>query len=621
MMELNTQRMEDFQGRYKYFVAFAGLAFFLILISLWYLQVIKGSEYRRMSGNNCIRIRENPANRGMILDHKGRILAHNRPSFEVYLVPEDLKVNPEVLAKVGEILNMDQNEIKERLQTQKKRTPFKPVKIKSDIDWNELALLECNRVHLPGLLVDVRPRRTYDYGQLASHLIGYLGEIDENELKQSKGASYRMGSLVGKYGVEYRWESDLKGVDGGRQIEVDALGREMRYLGSVEPFPGKNLILTIDFDVQKVAEQAFQPKNGALIAMDPKSGRILAMVSKPSFDPDLFARNISPEEWKSLIENPHHLLQNRGIQGQYPPGSVFKIITAIAGLESGVITPNTQMTCRGAYPYGNRDFRCWQKEGHGTINLHRAIVESCDIYFYQVGLKAGVDEIAHYANEFGLGRPTGITLPHEKPGIVPSTSWKKKRLGVPWYSGETLSLAVGQGYINTTPLQLLLLISAIANRGKLYLPQVVERVEDIHGNILRDYPPVEVGQANISEKTLHFIQEALMGAVNDPHGTGWACVLKNTKVAGKTGTAQVIKMAQDFKKGDMDRMPLKFRDHAWFVAYAPFEDPVISVAVLVEHGGYGGAAAAPIAKKVIEKYLSLETPSPVKIAGSSLESN
>jgi len=621
MMELNTQRMEDFQGRYKYFVAFAGLAFFLILISLWYFQVIKGSEYRRMSSNNCIRIREDPANRGMLLDHKGRILAHNRPSFEVYLVPEDLQVNPEVLVKVGEILNMDQNEIKERLQTLKKRTPFKPVKIKSDIEWNELALLECNRVHLPGLLVDVRPRRAYDYGQLASHLIGYLGEIDENELKQSKGASYRMGALVGKYGVEYRWESDLKGVDGGRQIEVDALGREIRHLRSVEPFPGKNLILTIDFDVQKAAEEAFQNKNGVLIAMDLKSGRILAMVSKPSFDPDLFARNISPEEWKSLTENPHHPLQNRGIQGQYPPGSVFKIITAIAGLETGVITPNTQLTCKGVYPYGNRDFRCYKEGGHGTINLHRAIVESCDIYFYQVGLKVGVDAIAHYANELGLGRLTGIALPHEKSGIVPSTAWKRKRLGAPWYSGETLSLAVGQGYVNTTPLQLLMLISAVANGGKRYLPQVVEKVEDIYGNTLKDYPPVEVAQADISEKTLHFIQEALMGAVNDPHGTGWACALKDFKVAGKTGTAQVIKMAQDFKKGDMDRMPLKFRDHAWFVAYAPFEDPVISVTVLVEHGGYGGAAAAPIAKKVIEKYLSLGTVSPVKMAGSSLESN
>jgi len=330
------------------------------------------------------------------------------------------------------------------------------------------------------------------------------------------------------------------------------------------------------------------------------------MVSKPSFEPDLFARNISPEEWKSLMEDPFHPLQNKGIQGQYPPGSVFKIITAIAGLESGIITPDTQFTCTGVYPYGNRDFRCYKEEGHGTLSLHRAIVESCDIYFYQLGLKVGVDRIAQYANEFGLGRRTGIPLPHEKAGNVPSTSWKKNRFGVPWYSGETLSLSVGQGYLNVTPIQLLVFISAIANGGKLYLPQVVERVENIYGNILKEYPPMETGKVNVSEKTLHIIQEALMGAVNEPHGTGWAAALKGTKVAGKTGTAQVVKMAKDFRKGDMDRMPLKFRDHAWFVAYAPFEDPQIAIVVLVEHGGFGGTAAAPIAQKVIEKYLSLE---------------
>ena len=620
-MELNTQRMEDFRGRYKYFVLFAAVAFFLLLLALWYLQVIKGSGYRWLSTNNCIRIRENPAARGMILDRKGRILAHNRPSFEVYVVPEDLKVNPEVLIEVGRMLNMDQEEIKGRLKTQKKRAPFRPVKIKSDIEWNELALLETNRVHLPGLFVDVRPRRAYRFGPFASHLIGYLGEVDEDELRQSGGTPYRMGATIGKYGVEYRWESDLRGVDGGRQIEVDAMGREIKPLRSVEPFPGNNLSLTIDFDVQKVAEEAFQNKTGALIAMDPRSGRILAMVSKPSFDPDHFAGTISPEEWRFLVESPHSPLQNKGLQGLYPPGSVFKIITAIAGLETGVITPSTQMTCHGAYPYGNRDFRCWREGGHGTLNLYRAIVESCDIYFYQVGLKVGVDAIARYAYEFGLGRLTGIALPHEKSGIVPSTSWKKKRLGVPWYSGETLSLAIGQGYISVTPLQLLMLISAIANGGKFHLPQVVERVEDVYGNTLKGYPPVEIAQADISEKTLRFIQEALLGAVNEPRGTGWACVLKDAKVAGKTGTAQVIRMPEDLKKKDFDRVPLKFRDHAWFVAYAPFENPTISVVVLVEHGGYGGTAAAPIAKKVIEKYLSLEAVSPAKIAGSSTASN
>ncbi len=613
MMELNTQRMEDFKGIYKYLVVFVGLAFFLIFIRLWSLQVIKGGELRRLSENNCIRLRENPADRGMLLDRKGRILAHNRPSFEVYLVPEDLKANPEVLIRVGEVLHMAEGEIEEKIRAQKRRAPFKPVKIKSDIDWNELALLESNRVHLPGLIVDVRPRRAYDYGDLGSHLIGYLGEVDENELKQSKEAPYRMGALIGKYGVEYRWENDLRGLDGGRQIEVDALGREIRPLGIVEPFPGNNLFLTIDLDLQKTAEEAYQEKNGALVAMDLKTGRLLAMVSKPSFEPDIFARNILPEEWKSLVENPHHPLQNKGIQGQYPAGSVFKIITAIAGLESGMITPDTPFICKGAFPYGNRDFRCWKEGGHGAISLHRAIVESCDIYFYQVGLKVGVDLIAHYANEFGLGKVTGISLPHEKPGTVPSSSWKKKRFGVPWYSGETLSFSVGQGYLNATPLQLLMLISGVASGGKLYLPQVVERVENIYGRKLKEYPPVELRRVGVSEKTLQIVQDALRGAVNDPHGTGWTCALKEVKVAGKTGTAQVVRLPENFKKGDMNRMPLKFRDHAWFVAYAPFEDPKIAIAVLVEHGGFGATAAAPIAKKVIEKYLNLEPSPPSRV--------
>jgi penicillin-binding protein 2 len=613
-MELNTQRMEDFQGRHKYFIVFLGVAFFLIFIHLWYLQVIKGSELRRLSENNRIRIRENPADRGVLFDRKSRVLAQNRPSFEVSLIPEDLKINPDVLNKVGEMLDMDQDEIGIKLKSLKRRPPFKPIKIKSDIDWNELALLEFNRVHLPGLVVDVRPRRNYNYGELASHLIGYLGEVDENELRQTKGASYSMGTLIGKYGVEYRWETDLRGVDGGRQIEVDALGREIKPLQSVDPFPGNNLILTIDLDLQRVAEEAFQDKSGALTAMDPKNGRILAMVSKPSFDPNLFARNILPEEWKSLMEDPHHPLQNKGIQGQYPPGSVFKIVTAVAGLESGIITPNTQFTCTGVYPYGNRNFRCYKEGGHGTLSLHRALVESCDIYFYQAGLKIGVDLIAHYADELGLGRATGIALPHERSGTVPSSSWKKKHSGAPWYSGETLSLSVGQGYVNATPLQLVALMSAVANEGHFYLPQVVERVEDIYGKVLKEYRPVERRRANISQDTLHIIQEALTGVVNEPHGTGGVCALKDFKVAGKTGTAQVVTMPQNFRKGDTNRLPLKFRDHAWFAAYAPVENPRIAIAVLVENGGFGAAAAAPIAKKVFEKFFGVERPSPPKVA-------
>jgi len=611
-MELNTQRMEDFKERYRYLRYFVGAAFLILFVYLWYLQVIRGSDLRQLSENNRIRIREVVADRGMLLDRKGRILAHNRPSFEVFLVPEDIRENPETLGKVGELLNLPQEEIHEKMKGLKRRPAFRPIKLKSDIDWDKLVILESNRIHLPGVVVDVRPTRAYQYGQLASHLLGYIGEVDEHELKETKDRAYRMGSMIGKYGVEYEWEAHLKGVDGGRQIEVDALGREIKPLRSVESFPGNNVFLTIDYDLQKVAEEAYQNRNGALIAMDPRSGRILAMVSKPSFDPSAFARSITAEEWKALLEHPFHPLQNKGLQGQYPPGSVFKIVTAIAGLETGAITPETQMTCTGAIHYGNRDFRCWKEKGHGTIDLHRALAESCDTYFYQVGLKVGVDAIAHYASELGLGQKTGITLPHEKSGIVPSTSWKKKRFGVQWYSGETLSFAVGQGYLNTTPLQILTLISAVANGGKRFLPQVVEHVENIYGGKLKEYSPVETGRADISEKTLRVIQEALMAAVNEPRGTGGGAALKDVKVAGKTGTAQVIKMAANFKKGDMNRMPLKFRDHAWFAAYAPFEHPQIAVAVLVEHGGYGGAAAAPIAKKVFGKYFDIEASAPVK---------
>lgn len=619
-MELNTQRMEDFKEKYRYLTLFAGMAFLLLFVYLWYLQVIKGSDLRQLSENNRIRIREMVADRGMLFDRKERILAHNRPSFEVFLVPEDIRSNLEVLDKVGEILQLSQEEIGEKIKGLKRRPAFRPIKIKSDIDWDRLALLESNRIHLPGLLVDVRPTRAYDYGPLASHLIGYIGEVDENELKQAGGRAYRMGSMIGKYGVEYEWEARLKGVDGGRQIEVDALGREIKPLRSVDSFPGNNVFLTIDLDLQKVAEEAYREKNGALIAMNLQTGRILAMVSKPSFDPSIFAGSVTPEEWRALIEHPFHPLQNKGIQGQYPPGSVFKIVTAIAGLETGAITPHTQMTCTGVFSHGNRDFRCWKEGGHGTLNLHRALVESCDTYFYQVGLKVGVDAIAHYAGELGLGRKTGIALPHEKAGIVPSTPWKKRRFGVSWYSGETLSVAVGQGYLNTTPLQLLVLLSAVANGGRLFLPQVVERVENIYGEKMKEYLPEETGKANISENTLRVIQEALMGAVNEPRGTGWASALKQVKVAGKTGTAQVVRMASDFKKGDMNRMALKFRDHAWFVAYAPFEDPEIAVVILVEHGGYGGTAAAPIAKKVFEKYFNLETSPPVKAEAISADS-
>lgn len=609
MMELNTQRMEEFVARSKVLLVFLALAFSVLVIRLWYLQAIRGSEYQRLSENNRIRIRENPADRGIVFDRKGRILAENRPSFEVYLVPEDLRESPEVVETVGKTLKMGPEEIREKLKTVGRKNPYRPMRVKADIDWKELAFLETNRIHLPGLLINVRPRRSYLYGETAAHLLGYVGEVDENDLKQGGERPYRPGAFVGKYGIEQRWEQELRGVDGGRQIEVDAVGREIKPLRSVRSVPGNNLYLTIDLDLQEAAEEAFEGKNGALVAMDPNTGRILAMVSKPSFDPAAFAGGITTEEWKALIENPFRPLQNKVIQGQYPPGSVFKIITAIAGLETGAITPETPFVCTGRLTYGNREFRCAKEGGHGTLSLHRALAESCDVFFYQVGLKAGVDQIAHYARSFGLGRPTGIPLPNEKSGTVPSSAWKKKRFGTPWYSGETLSVAIGQGYVNVTPIQLLLLISAVANGGKLIVPQIVERVENAFGVPLKDYPPVQVGKVEVSERTLRIVRQGLWGAVNEPGGTGRASAIKGVWVAGKTGTAQVVRMEKNFRKGDTMRLPQQFRDHGWFVAYAPFEAPKIAVAVLVEHGGFGGVVAAPIARKVFERFFfPKETP-------------
>lgn len=611
MMELNTQRMEEFAARSKVLFVFLALAFSVLVIRLWYLQVIRGNEYQRLSENNRIRIRENPADRGIVFDRKGRILAENRPSFEVYLIPEDLRENSEVVETVGRTLKVGTEEIREKLKTVGRKNPYRPMRVKADIDWKELAFLETNRIHLPGLLINVRPRRSYLYGEMAAHLLGYVGEVDENDLKQGGERPYRPGAFVGKYGIEQKWEPELRGIDGGRQIEVDAMGREIKPLRSVRSIPGNNLFLTLDLDLQEAAEEAFEGKNGALVAMDPNTGRILAMVSKPSFDPGAFAGGISPEAWKALVENPFHPLQNKVIQGQYPPGSVFKIITAIAGLESGAITPDTPFVCTGRLTYGNREFRCAKEGGHGTITLHRALAQSCDVFFYHVGMKVGVDQIAHYARAFGLGRPTGIPLPNEKSGTVPSSAWKKKRFGTPWYSGETLSVAIGQGYVNVTPLQLVLLISAVANGGKLFVPQVVERVENAFGVPLKDYPPVQVGKVEVSERTLRLVREGLWGAVNEPGGTGRASAIKGLWVAGKTGTAQVVRMEKNFKKGDTMRLPQQFRDHGWFVAYAPFEAPRIAVAVLVEHGGFGGVVAAPIAKKVLERFFfPKEPPSP-----------
>ncbi|HEY2986341.1 MAG TPA: penicillin-binding protein 2, partial [Candidatus Binatia bacterium] len=463
---------------------------------------------------------------------------------------------------------------------------------------------------LPGVTLRTRPRRSYVESGMAAHLLGYLSEIGPRQLKTQKANGYSMGDEIGQFGLERRWEEFLRGQSGGQQVEVDALGRRVRVLHEVEDVPGHNVILTLDKDVQQTAYEALQGKEGAIVALDVSNGAVLAMASTPAFDPNVFARGVTAQEWRNLMTDRLHPLNNRAIHGQYPPGSTFKIVLAIAALEEGAVQPDTHLGCAGSMAFGNRVFRDWKKEGHGSVDLHRGIVQSCDVYFYQVGQRLGVDKIAHYARALGLGAKTGIDLDDEKSGLIPDSEWKKKRYGQPWFPGETPSIAIGQGYVTVTPLQMANMMATVANGGTLYRPWFVRKVESLDGTVIREYEPEEISSITFKEGTLEQVRKALADVVNSGEGTGGAAKSQVTQIAGKTGTAQVAEMRGNTIKSE--NLAYLIRDHAWFVSYAPADKPEIAVVVIVEHGGHGGSAAAPLAKKVIEKYLAVrgETPPP-----------
>ncbi len=609
-MKLSSNQVDDLRPRYRYFIIALSIFFVFLLSRIWYLQIIKGEDFSQLAKNNRVRIRRVPASRGMILDRSKRILVDNRPSFQVSLVPEDIDDVDGALSRMAAILNPDPEDVKSIISRQNRRQPFYPVLIKDDIPRNELAFLETHKMDLPGVIIDAVPRRSYNYNSLASHLMGYLGEIDQGELKEMTSHGYRLGDFIGKDGIEKRWEAKLRGADGGRQVEVDSVGREIRILGGVSPRPGHNLVLTIDLEIQKAMEDLLNGKIGAAVAMDPLSGRILAMASSPSFNPDLFASGIRTEDWLSLLRTPFHPLQNKAIQGQYPPGSVFKIITAIAGLEEKVISPEEILNCPGSFRLGTKTYRCWKKWGHGKVDLRNALVQSCDVYFYHVALRLGIDRIAHYAREFGFGAATGIEFGDEKHGLIPTTEWKRERYRERWYDGETLVSGIGQGAILVTPIQMANMISAIANGGTLFRPQVVDRLEDVDGNIIEEYPSTVMSRASVSEETLELIREVLRGVVEDPKGTGKPARIEGVSVFGKTGTAQVVKLEASEDIENEEDIPIRYRDHAWFVAYAHEEKPSIAVAVLIQHGGHGATAAAPVARKIIETALQTSRPIP-----------
>ncbi len=568
--------------RFLGYVLIAGFA--IILVRLWQLQVLQGSAFRKISEANRLRVIGVPAPRGIIFDRNGIPLVKNVPYFCASIIPAEF--NASNLSSLGKLLDVPEEELANRMR-RTQQSPFTPVRLKEGLSLKEVSYIEARRSDFPGLLIEIEVSRGYLLGRAGAHLVGYLGKISPKQSQDPEFSGVPPNAFVGQWGVEKLFDKTLRGTAGQRVIEVDALGREIRLLLEKPPVKGEDVFLSIDIALQSAAEKAFDGRPGALVALKPDTGEILGYVSSPSFDPNKFAKGISADEWESLTTDKNLPMLNRAIQSQYPPGSTFKVIMAIAGLEEGVINDSSSVDCRGGISYGKWHFGCWRKTGHHVTSLHRALVESCDVYFYEVGKRLGIDKIYEYALKFGLGKVTGIPLGVERKGLIPSTKWKTDTKKSPWFMGETFVNSIGQGYVSATPVQMAVMMSSVANGGKVYKP-----------TILRGAKPEIVLNSGVRADTLEKVRDALKGVVNEPSGTGWVAKSNVTTIGGKTGTAQVVGIRKESKF-----LSEKLRDHAWFVAFAPVEKPQVAMSVLVEHGGHGGTAAAPIAKKAIEAYM------------------
>jgi len=584
--------------------------FFILALRLWYLQVLGMEHYRELSERNRIRHVAIQAPRGAVFDRYGALLVDNRPAFTVSALRQEVDDRGQLFQDLGGLLDIDEEQLEERWKSGQGLPRYRPLPLLADVGRLAMEKVQENSVDLPGILVEVKPFRAYPYGEMAAHLFGYLGEITEDEMGRSAFSGYRSGEMVGKTALERMFEGKLRGTDGQKRIEVNVRGRELRQVTTRDPLPGQRLYLTIDATLQQAAEKAIGDQAGAVVVLDVSNGEILAFVSKPTFDPAWFARGIKSEEWHELMENPRHPMTNKALRGQYPPGSTFKMTVALAALEGGIVTPSTKFQCNGSFKLGKSyEYRCWKKRGHGSVDLHKAIKESCDVWFYQVGLATGIDRISNAAERLGLGKPTGFPFGRERSGLIPTRAWKKKRFGTSWYDGETVISSIGQGFVLTTPLQLATMTAALANGGTVWKPQVVQKIVDLEGNIDWMFTPEILTETAWSAESLQAVRGAMESVVNDVGGTAWRSRLQNVRFAGKTGTAQVVRRKSDEEEElaeDDEVIPYQYRDHALFVSYAPADNPKIAVAVVVEHGEHGSSAAAPVAKAVYAAYFAAQ---------------
>ena len=618
-----TERPVDGRRRLVWAGAIVSLAFLLLLSRLYHLQILRGDEFKERADENFVKELRVPADRGFMLDRNGRVLVDSRPSYEVFFTPYFCgKRCDEVLGRLATLLSLSQEEVqrvRDHERTARGLVRFRPFSVKVDITRDELDVIEARRMELSGA-VDVLPvpHRNYRHGVAGSHLFGYMNEVGAEELGRlneelertdSDQRPYQAGDYVGRRGLERRFERELRGVDGVQRVVVDARGNAKRDSDLIPEeqrqtaaMPGQNLVLSLDWRLQEFAERTFPGTAGVVLAMEAKTGFILALVDRPAVDPNKLTGRISRAELAAIAADPLQPQLFRAIQQHYHPGSTFKVVTSIAALEEGALRPGGSVYCPGHYTLGGRRWRCDKESGHGPVDLEHALGASCDVFYYALGERLGADRIARWGTLLGLGRPTGFDVPGEVPGVMPDAAWHDARIPGGYRPGMALNLAIGQGDVNVTPLQQLVLYAAIAT-GKVWRPQVVLRVEGADGEVVREFPPVELGRVPIKPETREAVLKGLLAAVNAPFGTAHGSRLKETVLAGKTGTAQVVALgAKRLKASEVDYFE---RDHAWFAAFAPADDPEIVVVVLNEHSGFGASNAAPTASAVVRKWLEL----------------
>ena len=556
-----------------------------------YLQIYQGEYYAGLADGNRIRIVPSMAPRGTFYDRNGELLVTNRPGFSVSLLPLTAPISDDVIDRLSDLLKVPTDEIKTKIAG---HSGFNPIRIKTDVTPDIVSIIEEQKSQYPGVVIEVTPIRDYILKQEGAHTFGYVSEINDTELEKMKDEGYKSGDIIGKFGLEKVYDKELRGENGGQQVEVDVSGKPVQILGRKEPVPGDDLELTIDINLQQAAEKAVDEQltqigahAAAAVVMNPQTGEILAMVSRPAFDPNLFAHGISSKDWNQLNNNPYHPMDNKTITGEYPPGSTFKIVTGTAALTEGVVTPDEQIFDSGHHwiiPKGNAD-----GEALGWLNFRTALAHSDNVYFYEMGNRLGIDRLEKYARMFGLGAKTGIDLPYEATGLVANRRYKEKNFDDgEWYLSETFDAAIGQGFTLVTPLQAAMVMGEIAADGKRYKPHVVNRIIAPDGSVVKDFQPELLSQLDVPEEDIKLVQDGLHDVTK--YGTAASSFRGFTvDIAGKTGTAENS----------------QGRDHGWFVAYGPFDNPNIVVAVIVENGGYGSQSAVPIGRKILEAAFGL----------------